>query len=82
MTEPARVLAWITPSQPWGAMDPPVLPVDRAAQSALLAVADFFIAIQACKTVDDALTLHRIIEGVAASVETASRAALEKSGQL
>jgi hypothetical protein len=76
--EPARVLSWITPAQPWGG-DAPELPAERAAHSALLAVADFFVAIHQLKTVEEALRLHRLIEEVLASVDTASRAALERA---
>jgi len=76
--EPTKVLAWITPAQPWGG-DAPELPAERAAHSALMAVADFFVAIHELKTVDEAIRLHRLIEEVVASVETASRAALERA---
>ena len=40
MTEPARVLAWITQVEPWGRTDPPESPAERATHSALMAVAD------------------------------------------
>lgn len=81
MKNAGRVLAWITPAVPFG-FDPPESPVDRAAQSALMAVADFFVAIKTVTTTDEALKLHRVIEEVLASVDCASRAALERADQL
>lgn len=76
-----KVLAWITPTTPYG-VEPPESPVERAAHAALMSVADFYVAIHDLRTVDEALKLHRIIEEVSASVETASRAALERADRL
>lgn len=57
-------------------------PVERAAHSALLAIADFYLAIQRASTVDEALRLHRVIEQVEASVDAATRAALRRADAL
>lgn len=81
MSAPAKVLAWITTATPWGAT-PPELPIERAAHSALMAVADFYVAIDQLRTSDEALTLHRIIAEVSASVDAASRAALRQADTL
>lgn len=78
VTAPAPVLAWITPTTPYGAAEREA-PAERAAYAALSAVADFYIAIKQATTVGEALTLHRMISEVLAAVEVADRAALQKA---
>ena len=55
---------------------------ERAVHGALLAVADFYLALQGVETVSDALRLHRLIEEVSASVEAVSRAALRTADRV
>lgn len=81
MSEPAKVLAWISPASPWGA-ETPESPSERATSAALMAGADFFIAIQQAKTVGEVLQIHHLIEEVLASMGAASSAALERADRL
>ena len=80
--EPARVLAWISVAMPWGSADPPESPAERAAHTALMCVADFYVAIHQLQTVDEALRLHTLVEEVLASVDCASRAVMERADRL
>lgn len=57
-------------------------PVDRAAQSVHMAMADFFIAIQDAQTNADALRLHRLLGELALLVGAAEDAALLRAGDL
>ncbi len=78
MRNHARVLAWITPATPFGA-DAPTSPAERASHAALMAVADFYVALQSVKTVEQALKLYHLIENVQQAVESAGRSVLHKA---
>lgn len=57
-------------------------PVDRAAQSVQLAVADLAVAIFEAKTTADALVIHRQINNLILSLGAMESAALEKADRL
>ncbi len=59
-----------------------VIESERAAWNIQLGVADLFIAVQACKTNNDAIRLNRLIEPLVLSLEAAQSAALLKADEL
>lgn len=57
-------------------------PSERAAWNIQLGVADLFIAVQACKTTDDALRLRAIIEPLQLALDAAESAARIRADEL
>lgn len=71
----SRVLARISPAQPWG-VDVPELPIDRLAQAALNVVDDLNGAIWQATTRRELIVLRALAERLIAQLDTSSCVAL------
>lgn len=74
MAEPARILAVITPEQPWGVDIES--PIEHVAQSVANAIEDLHVAIWTAKTKPELVLLRTLAESLITRLEKLSCTAL------